>query len=248
MGITVASAIGLTQALDSDMEKWVKGCFWGGKPSKFIGMVPNYFYWDDADRAEVRAEVVIDGQVKTPQSYLGQLEIAKLISGGHGKAIKPEVTSGTVEVFFKNEVSGLNDILFMPRLKKLNGYIYITLPNYIPYKSILEAMFEVKQYSGSYRFGRQSETFKKSFPLTKDSKHWKIVHEKVSTYKIALTYFQQHFASKIVHSWDGSGAVIFTYYPLGKNGDKANYDPKIDSNDERNVEFPNPMIKGTYKL
>ncbi len=248
VGITVASAIGLTQALDSDMEKWVKGCFWGGKPSKFIGMVPNYYYWDDADRADFLADKKIEGGYKRIDLYDAQLDISKVISGGDSILINPDIDEQDVSSYFKKEVAGLNDILFMPRLKKLDGYIYITLPNYIPNKSVLEAAFEVKKYSGSYRIGRQSEIFRKTFPLTKDSKNWEVVHEKASTYKIALSYFQQHFASKTVHSWDSSGAVVFTYYPLGKNGDKAHYDPKIDSNDERNVELPNPMIKGTYKL
>ena len=245
VAISIVSGVKLTQAIDSGIEAWVKGGFWGGKPSGIFDRQPKYYYWGNIDRLEI--EAILDNKKLT--EFDSQLEIAKLITNGKAKALSPNVNEQQVSRFFIKEVAGLNDILYMPRISQTNETVQIALPNYSHEHSLLEVIFQVTESIGSHRDGaRRKQTYTKNYHLDSNSEFWVKVNDKPGTFKIAIGLFKEHFGIRKTYYWDNDGALNFTYYPLGKNDDQNHYDPKIDSDSERVVEMPNPMIQGSYKL
>ncbi len=247
LAVSIASGVKLAQATDSALTTWVKGCFWGGVNESILGfnLTSNYFYWDEINRKTIESFPKIAPRAP----FKDQLEISKLISGGKAKAIEPSVSPKAVRTFFENELNGLNDTLYMPRVSSEDGYLQITLPAYAFNYSLLEVTFEVTESVGSYRDGlRNSKIYQKNYHLTSGAAFWEMVSGKLGTFKISTNLFKEHFGIRGTNRWNDKGRLSFTYYPLGKNDDQAHYNPQIDTKGERSIEQPNPMVKGSYIL
>ncbi len=210
--LTVVGMVGLSNNTDGDLERWVKDSFWGGKPSKVFGLVPEYYYWNEVERDEIEAKIKING--KKTDKHDAQIAISRLLHDSKYCEVPAnvDINVSDIGVYFKNEMDGLNNYRYMPNIQVTDTGLMIYLPSFIPATSYFNLKYIVNAQSGSYRDGTFTKSVEEkdlSYPEKEGNFYWEA--------KKQLGLFVVTLPSINGTSILNKGYLEFSYYPEGIN-------------------------------
>jgi hypothetical protein len=211
--LTAISVIGLANSSDDDLEKWVKDSFWGGKTSKILGVnvTTEYYYWNEIERNKI--EYASSGGKKVLKGFPAQVAISQTNREDYGEIKWPKVDKKQIDVFFKNEMSALNNYRYMPKITKTDDSILIYLPGFVVSKTSINLTYTLSIRYGNPRRGyTKLETIDISYPEKEGNEYWTPLKQN-GLFKVTLPLQDKT-------SVFNKGELEFSYYPP-KLGEKA---------------------------